>query len=156
MTALETAIKKTKLLKRELELIPSLLGQKKVQEKLIELNQFDQIFIKGQRADGSTLPLYSLNTQILSFGERYTLNGVTKTKLQGEPFILLNSGRFFESFKINYTNEYLTIQADDDKDGKKLTELYGKEILGLSEESKIKAKKFIEDIVFENLKKKGF
>jgi hypothetical protein len=94
----------------------------KLRDLVLSLNKEGQLRV-GQAADGSTLPLYSRTTEIISGGR----------KRAGTPYTLFDTGQFYQSFNLLVTGQYLTIDADTQKPDKDLRE-YG-DILGLTEES---------------------
>lgn len=130
-----------------------------IQEFIIDLNRIDQLFKKGERTDGSTLGKYSEFSEALSEGEVFGFGGDsgTKRKTTSEHIFLLDEGDFYRSFdvKISKTGSF-KIEANDIKEDKKLSEVYGQEILGLSGDSKTKLAQEILSEVIEEVRKEMF
>ena len=105
---------------------------KTVQKIVIDLNRIDQLFYEGVKSDGSTLPLYRG-----VYNQVYTFEGNTRTKAQGEPYALYDTGEFYRSFKLIQQKDGFIITANDEKENGTLQEMYGNNvpILGLTEES---------------------
>ena len=113
-----------------------------VQNFILDLNVFEQLFKEGELSDGGLLPTYStFSAQVNQGGVfRFTNSqgqSFSRTKTQNDPIFLLESGEFYKSFKVKVLDDGFVIQADALKDdGTDLVERYGKEILGLTKESK--------------------
>ena len=108
-----------------------------VQKIVIDLNRIDQLFYEGVKSDGSSLPLYSLSTEAISFNKIYTFEGNTTTKSAGQPYTLFDTGDFYRSFAIKQDQQGFTIIANDEKENGTLQDLYGQgsNILGLTQDS---------------------
>ncbi|MDB5280889.1 MAG: hypothetical protein JWR61_5844 [Ferruginibacter sp.] len=137
------AIRATKL-SPEL-LFKLVLKDKKVQKKILDLNRIDQLFDRGVDSKGDALPPYAKST-------------IAKKKAAGQEYThmtLKDKGDFYESFKIVMVDGGFVIEADAEKDGTDLTKRYGKEILGLSEDSMGKLIEIIKerapDVILEYL-----
>lgn len=105
---------------------------KTVQKIIIDLNRIDQLLYKGVKSDNSTLPLYSV-----SYQKVYSFEGVSRAKTAGEPYLLLDTGEFYKSFRLLQDKTGFTILANDEKDNGTLQDMYGSgvPILGLTDES---------------------
>lgn len=110
---------------------------KTVQKIVIDLNRIDQLFYEGVKSDGSSLPLYSLATEVIAFNKVYTFEGNSTTKSAGQPYTLFDTGDFYKSFRLQQDQQGFTIQANDEKDNGTLQDMYGSgvPILGLTDES---------------------
>jgi hypothetical protein len=105
---------------------------KTVQKIVIDLNRIDQLFFEGVKSDGSTLPLYQG-----VYNQVYTFEGNSRTKAQGEPYALYDTGDFYKSFRLLQDKTGFKILANDEKENGTLQDMYanGVPILGLTEES---------------------
>ena len=109
------------------------LREKKTEQFIISLNTHSQLYDEGIDSEGRSLS---------SIGGDYSPFTLAAAQRKGRPkqsasIINLNdTGAFYESFnvKINYPN--ITIQADDSsKYSTPLSESWGKNIVGLTEEN---------------------
>lgn len=93
---------------------------------IIELNTKNQLYDKGINSKGESIGDYSLYTKAIKDNHGQITDHVT----------LNDTGAFYESFKV-YVNSQkdFVISADTIKDTSDLIVDWGKEILGLSEES---------------------
>ncbi len=96
------------------------------------MNRIDQLFFEGVKSDGSTLPLYQG-----VYNQVYTFEGNSRTKAQGEPYALYDTGDFYKSFRLLQDKTGFKILANDEKENGTLQDMYanGVPILGLTEES---------------------
>ena len=110
-------------------------SENKVQKIIIDLNRIDQILYDGINVDGDSLPTYRH-----TYDKVYTFEGKSNIKRKGEPYILLDTGDFYKSFKVFVTTDGFIIYANDEKENTNLTEAYGNgaKIIGLTDESKTK------------------
>ena len=105
------------------------------QNQIIEFNTEGQLRL-GITSDGSSLPVYSKLTEVMSGG----------VKQAGTPFTLYDTGDFYESFKISSIDgDSVTIEAQTQKPDKDLLE-YGK-IIGLTDVSLTELVNFIMPII---------
>ena len=108
-------------------------SEKEVQKIIIDLNRIDQILYDGINVDGDSLPTYRH-----TYDKVYTFEGKSNIKRAGEPYLLLDTGDFFKSFKVFVTKDGFIIWANDEKEDNNLTQAYGNgsKIIGLTDESK--------------------
>jgi len=110
--------------------------EKEVQQVILNLNRIEQLFKKGIDSEGDVIGVYSVTTELLSEGESFSFKGNTKRKRAGDPIILFDGGDFYASFKIIVDNDGFTIEANEiTDDGTSLTQRFGDDILGLTENS---------------------
>jgi hypothetical protein len=102
---------------------------KKVQNFIVDLNRIDQLFETGTDANGNFLGYYSEATELV-FG------GSERNKTTADHITLKDIGLFYKSFFVRIYKDGFTIVANSIKDETDLTEVYGKNIIGLSEKSK--------------------
>ena len=103
-------------------------GDRDIQVTILDLNRMNQLFKKG---------IDSNNTVIGFYKSTYRGRKLGQLKRQGEPYDFLDTGKFFESFKVIPGNKFFEIVADGQKDGENLFDKYGEDILGLTEESRL-------------------
>lgn len=116
------------------EICVSVWGNKDIQAVILSKNRIDQL-TKGLNADGEIIGVYSTNTDIMSEGVTFVWEGQTFEKIAGQPYNFVDTGDFFTSFRVLVYDDGFTIYADDVKDDEKLTQKYGNNILGLTDES---------------------
>jgi hypothetical protein len=96
---------------------------REAQFEIIRLNTIDQLFDEGERSDGTFLPNYSRRS-VEEFGKP---EGHIKLK---------DTGRFYQSFRVKADKFGFFIAADDESVyDEPLTEVYGENILGLTDEN---------------------
>jgi len=101
----------------------------KVQGFIVDLNRVDQLFKKGVDSLGEAFGLYASNQGTVSF------KGNTKDKKRNSRIALFDTGDFYKTFDVKVQKRGFSITANDKKDDESLTDIYGKEILGLENES---------------------
>ena len=133
---------------------------KTVQDLIIDLNRFNQLFKESELADGSIIDKnYSRFTEQATreTGGVFTFRNSTgetfrREKTTNDPYFLLDSGEFYKSFKVSILDDGFVIKADTLKDdGTDLTK-YGY-ILGLTKESKNEIVQKILPMVIEETRK---
>lgn len=92
---------------------------------IIELNTKNQLYDKGVNSQGERIGSYSARTKQIKTEKGQITDHVT----------LLDTGAFYESFKVFLSGSDLVVSANTIKDTDDLIEKYGKEILGLNEDS---------------------
>ena len=124
-----------------------IIGEAFVQDFIIDLNRFDQLFKESQTADGGFVKgVYSdrtgfVTSQVESPSITYrNSKGETfsRTKDSGDSYFLLDSGAFYNSFDVEVSGNDFVIVADTiktDKNGSTVLKDFG-QILGLTDESK--------------------
>lgn len=97
-----------------------------IKNKIIELNTIEQLYNDGIDSEGNSLGLYSdftIETKIFK-NERF------------DHVTLKDTGDFYNSFSVIVNDGEIIIEADDSsKYDKPLTSVYGKDIIGLTDES---------------------
>ena len=126
-----------------MEICVSIYGDKDIQAFILSKNRIDQL-TKGLNANNEIIGTYSPATDIMSEGGTFVWEGVRYEKIAGEPYNFVDTGDFFGSFKVLVYDDGFAIFADDNKDGEKLTQKFGKNILGLTDDN-------INDLVTEML-----
>ena len=128
-----------------------------VQDFVIDLNAFEQLFKNSEFADGTDTPNYSLSTEVnYAQGISYEVTNsegqsFRRNKTTSDGMFFFEDGDFYKSFKVKVLDDGFTIQADTIKPNRDLLE-YGK-ILGLTDESKAKLVQKILPMVIEETKK---
>lgn len=92
---------------------------------IIELNTKNQLYDKGIDAKGERIGSYSPKTKAIKDANGEISDHVT----------LLDTGKFYESFRVYLQGSDLIISADTIKDTDDLIFKYGQDILGLNEDS---------------------
>lgn len=90
---------------KNLELFKATFDQTRVKTFIIQLNHA-RLQARGTDINGNVIGRYSVNTEILSGGE----------KRAGEPYNLKDTGEFYKSWVIKVGNDSLTIDADGQKE----------------------------------------
>lgn len=99
------------------------LSQKEVQDEIIRLNTTNQLYEEGIRSDGSPLGPYRPFT-------------IEIKRQKGQPYdhvTLRDTGEFYASFRVFYDADTFEVTADGDKGDKNLFDVYGDNVLGLTE-----------------------
>ncbi len=110
-------------------IVRRILSRKDVQDFIIKMNTEDQLFDKG---------IDSLGVKLDSIGGGYTAFTLSIKSEKGQPtdrVTLKDTGEFYESFRIRLGADFFVIEANTIKDQDDLTARWGKDILGLTEES---------------------
>ena len=118
-----------------LEALAFILNQPDVQDEIIRLNQKDQLS-KGLYSDGTETPEYAASYKAL---KRLIVSNV------GDRMDFKLSGDFYRTFDVEVLpNGDINIEADGNKENKNLFDIYGIEILGLTEDSQNKLLPYFE------------
>ncbi len=96
-----------------------------VQDEIVRLNTQDQLFDKGIDSLNNSLGDYSPITVIIKRRKGQKTSNIT----------LRDTGEFYESFDVTVQRDGFTISADEMKDDTSLTEEFGIDILGLTDDS---------------------
>lgn len=123
----------------ENEVVMSAIKKPEIIRHIIYLNAFDQLFLGGLNSDGEIVGTYANRTEALTASESFTFNGLTKRKIAGDAYFFYDSGGFLRSFSVSIKKNGFTIKANDEIDDEffgSLTEKYGKNLIGLTDESK--------------------
>lgn len=113
-----------------------IVGQKEVQEYILDLNRFEQIFKESTDIDGDKLGKYSAFTDAMNSRNSFTYKGKTRRKTRGDNYFLFDSGSFFESFGIKVNSDGFSIVANEiTDDGTNIILAFGN-VIGLTNESK--------------------
>ncbi len=123
----------------ENEAVMSAIRKPEIKRHIIYLNAFDQLFVGGLNADGDIVGTYANYTESVNSSESFTFNGLTKRKIARDAYFFYDSGGFLRSFSVSIKKDGFTIKANDEIDDEffgSLTEKYGKNLIGLTDESK--------------------
>jgi len=145
------------------KILRKVLSDKVIQETILDFNRKDQLFLKGEDAEGVKLGDksggYSPTTIQLSIEEKgsavFNYKGASSTKTVGGSPILFNDGDFYDTFKINIGSNYFTITANPIKDNNNLFDDFGANIVGLQQESKNKLTDLIKDVFISTIKREA-
>jgi hypothetical protein len=142
-------VKKIKALDQN-KMVRQALSNTAIQQEILDLNRLDQLYDKGIDSAGDSLGEYSPATI------EGTANFLGK-KQKGQRYdhITLNdTGEFYGSFIFRNKKDEFEIQADALKDGTDLTESFGNEIVGLTEENKSKLSGWLIEPIQKEIRKK--
>lgn len=110
----------------------ALFYDKEFTDKMIELNTIEQLYKKGIDSTGDSIGEY----------QPATIEGTSRFKgkiEKGQPYdrvTLKDTGDFYNSFRIYIDSNFdLIVKADTIKEGIDLLDQWGKDILGLTDES---------------------
>ena len=109
----------------ETKIINSILRDKGFQKFIISLNQNDQLFDEGIDSDGNSLGRYA----------DFTIELKKEAGQRFDHITLLDTGKFYKSFKITVSKGGFFIDADPVKEKSNLFDNFGEEILGLTKEN---------------------
>lgn len=93
-----------------------------IKELIIELNQ-EQLYNLGEDSEGKSLGTYAPTTVMIKQAQGVPTDRIT----------LKDTGDFYSSFKVFYSNGEIFIDADGQKDDTNLFDEYGEDILGLND-----------------------
>jgi pimeloyl-CoA synthetase len=107
-------------------IITELSKDENLKDNIIYYNTYEQLYNKGIDSTGALItPLYSKKTFSIKTEKGQRTDHVT----------LKDTGEFYDSFRVLNTPDGLLITADSIKDDTDLRERYGKEIIGLTDNS---------------------
>lgn len=114
------------------EILNAVLANKELQEKILDLNRYGQLFDKGINSEGKRLSdiggSYSPVTLDISIAKG-------RPKKSANHIDLHDTGEFYDSFYITLGEDSFEIEANPIKDDTNLLTEWGDEILGLTDES---------------------
>lgn len=122
---------------------------------ILKGNRTNQL-AKGLDAEGRVVGIYSKMTDIMNDGKVFTFDGQSYSKIEGEPYNFIDTTEFFTSFAIRILPDGFIIIANDEKDDGSLTEKYGSQLLGLTDESKSELAQKIVPFFIEETRKALF
>jgi len=85
----------------ENEVVMSAIRKPEIKRHIIYLNAFDQLFLGGLNSDGEIVGYYRNTTELMSEGDSFTFNGLTKRKIAGDAYFFYDSGGFLRSFSVS-------------------------------------------------------
>ena len=144
MSGIETFLNNAKKVNAQ-ELLIDVLKLEEVQALIVELNTFGQLFEEGVDGEGKKLA---------DIRQPYAFSTAQRKRREGLPsdrVTLFDTGRFYESFFVNILeNGDIEINATTEFAANyDIRDSYGKEILGLTEESLSKIVDFITPLFIE-------
>ena len=103
-----------------------ILKDKRIQKQITDLNTEVQLFQRGEDSEGKKLEKYAPSTIRIKKIKRQPTNRTT----------LKDTGDMYETWYVNVGNDAsFTIEANTVKNGYDLTERYGDDIVGLTDEN---------------------
>ena len=142
------------------KVLRDVLNEKNTKEFFITLNTRDQLFNRGEDRDG--VKIQGNSAGYLEGGE-YSINtiegvpgqyeGKIQKNLPTDRITLFDTGKFYDSWRVELQNLSYIITADDLKGGKRLTNLIsnGVKILGLNDENTRKFESYIMGRVLDSI-----
>lgn len=127
-----------------LEVLKVLSENKQFTDLIIELNTRKQLYEKGIDSLGDNIGSYSAKTKQIKSEKGQITDHVT----------LFDTGEFYESFKVFFSNGNFVISADTIKDTDDLIFKYGSDILGLTDESLSLLREKAKEIIIPYIRKK--
>tara|TARA_R110000868_G_scaffold261761_2_gene519929 strand:+ start:2444 stop:2923 length:480 start_codon:yes stop_codon:yes gene_type:complete len=106
------------------------LSQDDVRREIVRLNTEDQLFENGIDSTGNFI------TNQLTGSSTYapfTIKVKQKTGLPYDRITLFQTGRYYGTYRVTYDAESFTIDANGDVGDKNLFDVYGEDILGLTD-----------------------
>lgn len=119
--------------------VPIIIEQTK--EEIIALNQ-RQLYNRSEDSEGQPLRFYASNAYAFAKEKRNSAPGF------GRPD-LYDTGSFYRQFVVKVSPTFYTVNSTDSKT-KKLTAKYGRDIFGLSKESKAQ---YANEVLFTGIKR---
>ena len=119
------------------ELMIKLASEKSFTDFIIELNTQKQLFEKGVDAKGRLLSDIGGDYAASTIEGTSTFKGKKELGLPYDHITLFQTGEFYESFKVYLNGRDFIISADTVKDTSDLISDWGRDILGLNENSLI-------------------
>lgn len=115
-----------------------------IKDEIIYLNTIEQLYEKGIDSEGLELfPFYSESTILYKKENGQRFDHVT----------LNDTGAFYDSFEVIVSKDYFLINADPMKDDDNLLDIYGEDVLGLTEESKRKIVELAYKVLIDKIRK---
>lgn len=141
--ALNTRIAKARVL-RNTNILYLLFKDKDFYDTIIQLNTETQLYSQGVDGEGKSLGEYSWYTTAIKKEKGQRTDHVT----------LKDTGAFYASFRLYWANNAIRFTADTIKDdGSDLIERWGRDILGLNEDSLSQLRYIARDKIIAILKK---
>jgi hypothetical protein len=109
-----------------MEWVQRVLNSPEVGARAIELITIEQLFEKGIRGDGTSLGEYA----------PLTISIKQRKGLPTDRVTLFDEGDFYRSFSFEAEGQIYKVMAEDEKQDKALSEVYGESIIELTEENK--------------------
>ena len=131
MQALEQLLRRIVALD-ENAIINAILKKKEVQDYILSLNRWSQLYDEGIDSEGN-----KLRSQFAKFGRAYSDTTTIIKEKKGQPtdrVTLYDTGAFYRSFRVRIGSDEFEIEANSKKDSGDLIETWGP-VLGLTDES---------------------
>lgn len=136
-------------IKLEKTYFKTIFSREDMQDEIIRLNTHEQLYERG---------VDSLGQDISPDGyAQFTIDYKRETGQRFDHVTLNDTGAFYDSFAIKVGKDFFIIDADGIKDDDDLFDIYGDDVLGLTDESVDDLQLFVYDVVVEmveNLVKK--
>jgi hypothetical protein len=118
------------------KILLTIWADKEVQSYILDLNRLNQLFRSGVDSNNDFLGYYSEFTELITNGKSYQYGGLSSKKTSADHITLYDTGAFYASFRVIVQLDGFKVYANSIvDDGNDLTEIYGENIIGLSNES---------------------
>lgn len=116
----------------ENKLLQQSLSDTNIQQEVLDLNRINQLYERGIDSLGDSLGEYSPVT----IQGTSNFEGKIEKGQRYDHITLNDTGEFYESFRFNNKKDGFEIEANTIKEGTDLQDSFGKEIIGLTNESR--------------------
>lgn len=141
----------------ENQIFIKLVSEQQTKDLILHLNRIEQLFERGIDSAGKITGVYTEFTEFINQGKSFSFEGHSKRKIAGEPYLLFDSGFFYNSFNVRVYKDGFTITANDEtEDGTELARKFGRKILGLTTQSTNELVKNIEPKFIKETRKQLF
>jgi hypothetical protein len=135
------------------KILVSIWFDKSVQDFILDLNRLNQLFKSGVDANNELLGYYSPATEWITKGKSYQYGGLSSKKTSADHITLYDTGMFYKSFRVKvYKDGFIVYANSIVDDGSDLTEIYGQDIIGLTNESTQELYNKILPLVVQNIR----
>lgn len=124
-TKIQAKIKQLEAINVDVLFVEVVRDNADIQNLILDLNRFNQLFDKGIDSEGQDLGEYTPFTIQIKTGKGQPVDRVT----------LKDTGAFYDSFGIVFGADFVEITANFIKDGDDLRDDWGENITGLTNES---------------------
>lgn len=134
--------------------VTRIFERKDVQDYIIQLNRYDQLWREGVSPKGDVVGVYSQVTEAIVDSRTinasvFRFNGESKRKTTGEKYFFFDKGDYFNQFDV-YVDEYGFVIISNSATAEELKLKYG-QLLGLTDENKAKLSVFVKKIILQEL-----
>jgi hypothetical protein len=135
MQSLRQALQRVKTLTTD-KILSEVLAKNEVKSQIVRLNTVEQLYV-GLNAEG---------TRLESIGGGYKPSTIRRKRAKGQPtdrVTLLDSRRFYKSFRVEVKPKVFEIAANYIKSGYDLRKRWGGKLAGLTDMSRAKLRSYL-------------